>query len=107
MTKISDLQPWLNAYHIGGVGRPFVATVRAFEMVPAYDKRAGKVAPIPCLRLVEFPQPLALSPRRLSEVQSVLGDDPSKFAGRKITLTARAVKVAGKNHQPIYITEAK
>ncbi len=107
MANLSDFQPWLNAYHLGGLGVPRVVTVQAFEAIPAYNKRARKIEPIPCLRLREYPQPLALSPRRLSELQALLGNDSAKFAGRKITLTARAVEVAGKHHNPIYISEAK
>jgi len=99
--KWSDFDRYLKAEHLGG--KSHVLTIKAVE-VEELHPRPGVTTLAPVLYFVETKKGLALSPTNQDALQQLFGDDVAAAIGKRITVKAIALKVAGRDTQPIRIS---
>jgi len=99
----SDFDKYLQAQHLGG--KSHTLTIRAVEEEETHP-RPGVAALNPVAYFVETKKALVLSPTNQDALQQLFGDDVAAAIGKKITVRAIALKVAGRDTQPIRIGAA-
>ena len=101
--KWSDFDHYLKAEHLAG--KAHTLTIRAVEVEETHP-RPGVATLNPVAYFVETKKGLVLSPTNQDLLQQLFGDDVAAAIGKRITLQAISLRVAGRDTQPIRISAA-
>jgi len=99
----SDFDKYLKAEHLGG--KTFTLTITRVEVETTHP-RPGVETLAPVLYFRETGQALVLSPTNQDALAKLFGDEISAAIGQRVTLKAEAVRVAGRDLNPIRIYPA-
>jgi len=99
----SDFDKYLKGKHLKG--KSFVLTIVRFETEETHPRPdAATLSPVLYFR--ETSKGLIISPTNRDTLTELFGDDMSACIGKKVTLKAEKMKVAGKERLPIHICSA-